>query len=791
MLFFVTKNVQVIDKNLLDINNEEKLRLQIKDLFREDRCETVLIYENNKYCGYIDRDDMYDIVIPEFYLGFEPVELEAGEELMEEIMKLWEKGISNIKKRTVMIPIKNPYSSLIKDFVVDGKYETARTYHLKLLKNLAEYVRNNEVTLSWAHSFERKTFKLFELDEFTYTFYKLIREKKQKCIFEGKYWNYINVYDEKTYDTDEAEILECTYDCIADLLEGFVKGKISEEINHMRQSGIKTYKIIIPSYDELAVHGELEEKIRYGLSGPGVEGLKCGSVPDRQFYIENLLKTEQCDTEEELLYSEHPQQYGEEDITIYLAGPCVVQGNTTTETASVAFMLYSKLSAKGMKYNVKRLVKAKHDVSLIGELRALDLKENDIIFFITDSHMYQVEPDDLYLLEDYDRRLPDEWWFANMPIHTLRRANEMITNKLYSIIETHYKRKSVEKKFIQVGRPWLSREQAEELKKYIDGIGFKKREGLSVGAVVMNANPYTKGHLYLLEKAAEAVDELLVFVVEEDLSVFPFPDRIIMVRKGTEHLKNVRVVPSGKFILSRHTFVSYFEKDEIQDVKVDAALDINFFGAYIAPAFGIGKRFVGEEPIDMVTRQYNEEMKRKLTLYGVEVVEIPRKKVGENFISATVVRRLYGAKDWRELAEYLPDSTLAYLKRHNVMMREKNNPHMTKNVPVKFLNGLKDILSRYKRIVFYSMGIDGRGLYGLLNEDEKGKVLLCDKRAETEEYFVERKKVYPPETLLHEFASYPILITSTQHGSQIRDELYTIGVSFLRIIQNTYSFYQK
>jgi [citrate (pro-3S)-lyase] ligase len=41
-------------------------------------------------------------------------------------------------------------------------------------------------------------------------------------------------------------------------------------------------------------------------------------------------------------------------------------------------------------------------------------------------------------------------------------------------------------------------------------------------AVVVNANPFTLGHLFLVESAARAADTVYLFVVREDRSVFPF-----------------------------------------------------------------------------------------------------------------------------------------------------------------------------------------------------------------------------------------------------------------------------
>ena len=45
-----------------------------------------------------------------------------------------------------------------------------------------------------------------------------------------------------------------------------------------------------------------------------------------------------------------------------------------------------------------------------------------------------------------------------------------------------------------------------------------------VGAIVMNANPFTKGHRYLIEKAAAECGFVYVFVLSEDKSVFSSKD---------------------------------------------------------------------------------------------------------------------------------------------------------------------------------------------------------------------------------------------------------------------------
>lgn len=141
-----------------------------------------------------------------------------------------------------------------------------------------------------------------------------------------------------------------------------------------------------------------------------------------------------------------------------------------------------------------------------------------------------------------------------------------------------------------------------------------------VGAIVMNCNPFTLGHQYLIEYASKQVEILIIFVVEENKSYFEFEDRIELVRQGTKHLDNVYVIPSGKMIISTVTFPGYFLKDTPEAVNLDTSMDVSIFGEYIARAFHIKTRFVGEEPFDIVTRNYNESMKRILPQYGIELV---------------------------------------------------------------------------------------------------------------------------------------------------------------------------
>jgi [citrate (pro-3S)-lyase] ligase len=189
-----------------------------------------------------------------------------------------------------------------------------------------------------------------------------------------------------------------------------------------------------------------------------------------------------------------------------------------------------------------------------------------------------------------------------------------------------------------------------------------KKLRFKIGAVVVNCNPFTLGHRYLIQYAAAKCDRLYIFVVEEDRSFFPFSDRIELVKLGVKDISNVVVIPSGQFIISQRTFEAYSNKEALQNEIVDASLDIEIFGEKIAPELGITVRFAGEEPIDNVTRQYNDTMRRMLPQYGIEFEVVNRKKEGDKAISASRVRQLLENKNFSEISKLVPKTTLKYLK---------------------------------------------------------------------------------------------------------------------------------
>ena len=188
-------------------------------------------------------------------------------------------------------------------------------------------------------------------------------------------------------------------------------------------------------------------------------------------------------------------------------------------------------------------------------------------------------------------------------------------------------------------------------------------ENAVVGALVMNCNPFTKGHRYLIETAARACNHVFVLVVEEDASKFSFYDRLALVQQGTADLEKVTVIGGGRYAVSDLTFPSYFTKeDKVADAH--AAMDAELFACVIAPALGVSRRFVGTEPYSKVTKIYNETLEARLPKHGIGVIEIPRLELGDAVVSASRVRELLDVGDdasWDEIRELVPETTYTYL----------------------------------------------------------------------------------------------------------------------------------
>lgn len=209
------------------------------------------------------------------------------------------------------------------------------------------------------------------------------------------------------------------------------------------------------------------------------------------------------------------------------------------------------------------------------------------------------------------------------------------------------------------------------LRNYCRKLKKLKVDGNKVGGIVINANPFTLGHQYLIEQAAKDCDWLHIIVVKEEGSEFSYHDRFEMIKNGISHVRNITVHPGSSYIISRATFPTYFIKSQGLINYCHTAIDLQLFRHFIAPALGITHRYVGSEPECVVTSHYNQQMKHWLTTDdlkwpSIEVVEFERKTVQQQPISASTVRSLLKQGQLKQLASLLPQTSIDYIQRHQL-----------------------------------------------------------------------------------------------------------------------------
>ncbi|GAA0704257.1 [citrate (pro-3S)-lyase] ligase [Paraclostridium ghonii] len=326
-----------------------------------------------------------------------------------------------------------------------------------------------------------------------------------------------------------------------------------------------------------------------------------------------------------------------------------------------------------MYYNIETIdLKSKHECREVENfLSRFDLKYEDVDYtvvlkenkdiiatcsklgkilkcFAVDN-MYQGEGISNILISNITNKLFEDGVYHNY-IYTKPENVYLFKNLGYGlIIETD------KVSLLETGNKKIENTLSELIKKY--NIDTTKE----YASLVMNCNPFTLGHRYLIEKAANENQNVIVFLVEEDKSVFPFKTRFELVKNGVKDLNNVLVVESSEYIISTATFPTYFLKESDDSLKEYTKIDCNIFGKYFARKFNIKSRYVGSENSCIVTNAYNLSLKEILPKYDVDVKIIDRKQYDNKDISASKVRKLLCQDKIEEIKNIVPNLTYDFL----------------------------------------------------------------------------------------------------------------------------------
>lgn len=342
---------------------------------------------------------------------------------------------------------------------------------------------------------------------------------------------------------------------------------------------------------------------------------------------------------------------------IYMYGTCPMLGLYVDDRHTIPSLLQEKVNLSGLKCKVANCASARTtnmeraNTGILTRMLSTPFRQGDIIVFDKDtSKLKGVQT--LNLTEALEACQAPVTWFVDYARHCNHKANQAVAESIYKSILPAIHRPIENRQPVSLNNDPVKQLYIDQYFKDFDASAYS-----TVGSIVMNCNPFTFGHRYLIEEALKQVEFLIIFVVQQDLSLFSFEERLAMVYAGTADLSRVMVVPSGVFILSRMTFPEYFIKENDAELVENTENDVTLFAEKIAPALGITHRFVGEEPEDKVTDAYNQAMKRILPAHGIQLVELPRKQNGAEVISASRVRRCLEENDLDALDTLVPDST--------------------------------------------------------------------------------------------------------------------------------------
>lgn len=523
------------------------------------------------------------------------------------------------------------------------------------------------------------------------------------------------------------------------------------------EEGVHIYFVRVPRI------GDIKKRTEWNLDSFAVV-MNWAKAREKQMkaYLKKFTDLEYAEAKRKVMsIIKAEEQIGEGSRTIFLVGPCIIGGWENYPEDRFSTMLWEKIQELGLDYKIKNIVINQMPNSNTKEILEYDIKQNDIVFIV--EGILDREKSDLELDYIYTNYNGDKWLYSDVPMHTTRKGNELIINELIDKFIQPIANASEDVNdynILHKGKKQLTYEESVLLREYIDNIkmyhNFSSGGGI-IGACVMTCNPFTKGHYYLIQYAAKQVELLYIFIVEEDNFFFPFEDRLKMVCEGVKDLKNVIVLPGGKFIISKATFKNYFEKELCQDTIIDAAKDIMIFRDYIAPALDISKRFIGEEPTDNITNQYNHLLKESLP-DKVDVIEIPRKKVNKDIISASKVRTYLEENKWIEIEKLVPRTTLNYLMQNIEKIRKKEKQNEALRTTIAFVK-------THKKIVVCGLGDDCNRimehLKAELNVDDIEKLEFYDKKASESNYQYMGKTVISFNELIENYKEYYLLITTS------------------------------
>lgn len=323
---------------------------------------------------------------------------------------------------------------------------------------------------------------------------------------------------------------------------------------------------------------------------------------------------------------------------VHFFGPCITFGLFSTDRFTIESILQKKMNDNGLRYNINNYgVPDGGDlINDILYMLSTQMRENDYVIWINrfNDNLKQILASHNIRVIDLSQAFYGQHnFFVNDTIHTTEKGNKIIAEYIFKNInfnksDINYKTVAPTSfKFVKIDNRYEQYLISEKVS------GFH-----SYGSIVINANPFTFGHKYLIDKALETVDFLYVFLVENSSKSMPFYERYIIAKEAIGENKRVKLLSAGDFFASEQSFNAYFWGEN----DFDAYKHVEYFLRIVAPILNITYRFFGTEPNNMICRKFNEYCMDELPKNGVNVIQIQRKCNHGNSISASKVRELLG-----------------------------------------------------------------------------------------------------------------------------------------------------
>lgn len=704
MIRFLDKEAACIQKEMYERDRFFRYFLDVRS-HKAEGYEIVLVYQGEEYYGYVTyesvlrREGEEGIILEKYVMA-------QDEDLFSGLRQFFDCGIGE----TGYLPV---FDSTMRLVYFAYQYKTSIVDLME--KDFFPIMENGGDLLFLRELYpQAEKVRIYDFNEWAYRLFCILRSRQIPVEVFGEKWEVfcpgihessqvqygdipaektMSIYAEGTghwmhergfgypgYDLDGS------WDFLMDIIRVNVLRELDKLKMELQEKGVRALTMIFPSFDELG-HYTLDEfyRNRMGIqleiaflneedSLVSEQVLKCWCREGGEKFKDAVAVKARRKSQSIPVGNESVSYkcFGEGRRALYLLGPCVVDGMMVDDEDSIAAFLYRELQKyPNADCKVKCFSSNSYNLTIWRQiLETLTLYEGDLVVLVSDNTLSESAfggraascPSDVDLKAIFGRRQAD--WFWNRPVHTNQRGNEAIARALADeYLAEKLERLPEARKLAQPGKCCLPQGAEHELQDYLEKVREKELKEGKIGGIVMNCNPMTKGHLYLIEEALKRVDFLYIFLVEEDRSEFSFADRMAVVSAVTKKYGNAKAVPSGRFILSYETMPIYFEKARRQEETLDATRDLKIFGEKIAPGLGITVRFVGEEPNDKITYQYNESMKVLLGYYGIRLEELPRLEKDGEAISASTVRKYWRSGKLDKVQELVPPETFKMLLR--------------------------------------------------------------------------------------------------------------------------------